>query len=453
MAKILVVDDDFTTQLILEEALQSEGYQVRVAQNGKDAWQIVQQWHPDSIVCDWMMPQMDGLSFCKLIKADPDLTTTFFILLTAREQVSDRVQGLDGGADDFLSKPIEIEELLARVRSGLRLQSLTRQLSQANLRLNQAFSELQQTQAKLVQSEKMFSLSKMVEGIAHEINNPITFIYSNLQYLEDYHRDLFELLSLYQQEVTNPSSFLEEKLATVELDFLVSDLPKLLMSMKTGAERIRQIILSVRNFSRLSEEGLKKVDIHEGLDNTLLILQSRLSTANYRFIRVVKEYGDLPLIECYPKEMNQVFWQIITNAIDALEEKQKAIEANYFWCQGKVKSKSCCPSSEVSKEDVFDWIPTIKISTKLLDCERILIQIINNGLLLPVEIQDKIFEPFFTTKSIGKGKGLGLFISYQIVVEQHQGSLKTIATQEGGTEFQIELPVSLVANKNSFKFD
>jgi two-component system, NtrC family, sensor kinase len=413
MAKILAVDDDITVQIILQELLESEGHQVLLADDGEAALRQTQKLKPDLIICDWMMPKLDGLEVCRRIKADPQLATIFLILLTIREQVADRVQGLDSGADDFLSKPIEPSELQARVRSGLRLRQLNQQLSQA-------LHHLKQTQSQLVQSEKMSSLGQMVAGIAHEINNPVTFIHGNLSHIEDYSQDLFDLVECYQQEYPNPSPHLQNKITDVNLDFLSQDFPKVLASMKIGTERLRELVLSLRKFSRLDEAERKPVDIHEGIESALFLVQHRLFTsAGQPGIQIIKEYGELPPFECYPGQLNQVFLHIINNAIDALERNKE-------------------------KETVNDYlpqiIPTIKIKTTLQNNYQVIIGIIDNGIGIADSVKPRIFDPFFTTKPVGKGRGLGLSIAHQIVVKQHGGELECVSQPNIGTEMIIKLP-------------
>ncbi|MFP4101397.1 sensor histidine kinase, partial [Coleofasciculus sp.] len=413
MAKILAVDDDITVQIILQELLESEGHEVLLADDGEAALRQTQKLKPDLIICDWMMPKLDGLELCRRIKADPQLATIFLILLTIREQVADRVQGLDSGADDFLSKPIEPSELQARVRSGLRLCQLNKQLSQT-------LHELKQTQSQLVQSEKMSSLGQMIAGIAHEINNPVTFIHGNLSHIEDYSQDLLDLVECYQQEYPHPSPHLQNKITDVNLDFLSQDFPKVLASMKIGTERLRELVLSLRKFSRLDEAERKPVDIHEGIESALFLVQHRLSTsAGQPWIQIIKEYGELPPFECYPGQLNQVFLHIINNAIDALERNQE-------------------------KETVNDYlpqtIPTIKIKTTLQKNYQVLVRIIDNGIGISDSVKTRIFDPFFTTKPVGQGRGLGLSIAHQIVVKQHGGELECVSQPNIGTEMIIKLP-------------
>ncbi|MEQ9238333.1 sensor histidine kinase [Coleofasciculus sp. E2-BRE-01] len=409
MAKILVVDDDLTVQLVLKNLLTSQNHDVAIANNGEEALRQVKLLYPDLIICDWIMPRLDGLEVCRQVKADPELATTFIILLTMRDQITDRVQGLDAGADEFISKPIDMEELLARVRAGLRSRQLTQQLSQA-------LRQLQQTQAQLVQTEKMASLWQLVAGLAHELNNPVTFIYSNLSYAERYTQDLIELLNLYQGITPNPPPDVIDKIETVDLNFLIDDLPKVLSSMRRGTQRIQKMVLSLQEFSRQNRSGLQSIDINQELDNTLLMLHYRLKSNQPELnIEVVKDYGNLPLVECYACQLNQVFLNILNNAIDAIRDKPGTIPAR------------------------------ISLRTEQFENKRVRIRIANSGSYIPPEVKARIFDPFFTTKPIGMGTGLGLAISYQIIVGQHKGSLQCFSEPGKDTEFQIELPTSIKA--------
>ena len=289
--------------------------------------------------------------------------------------------------------------------------------------LEVALQELQQTQAQLIQTEKMSSLGQLVAGIAHEINNPVNFIYANLTYAEEYIANLLRLVELYRQHYPQSVSEICKETQAIDFDFIKNDLPKLLASMMMGSDRIRQIVLSLRNFSRLDEADMKAVDIHDGIDNTLLLLQNRLKAkSEYPEIEIIKEYGDLPLVECYAGQLNQVFMNLLTNAIDALEE------------------------SPFTKKQ-----PKILIHTSLKD-ERVFISITDNGIGMSQDINKRLFDPFFTTKPVGKGTGMGLSISYQIIVQKHCGQLMCISAPGEGAEFLIVIPLKQEDELNNQKF-
>ena len=296
-------------------------------------------------------------------------------------------------------------------------------LRQQAQELEIALHKLKNTQAQLIQSEKMSSLGQLVAGVAHEINNPVNFINGNLNPANEYIQNLLSLLDLYGKHYPQPGAAIEEFADLIELEFLRSDLPKIFNSMKIGAERIRAIVLSLRTFSRLDEAEMKAVDIHEGIDSTLMIIQSRLKSTDQRpKIEVLKEYGDLPLIECYAGQLNQVFMNILTNAIDALED-------------------SVVRGRWATKKQLKTDHPRIYIRTQLLAPNQVTIRIADNGLGIPEEIKNQLFNPFFTTKPVGKGTGMGLAISYQIITERHSGSIECISQPGVGAEFVIRIPL------------
>ncbi len=289
------------------------------------------------------------------------------------------------------------------------------ELRSKNQQLQRTLSELQQTQAQLVQSEKMSSLGLLVAGVAHEINNPVNCIYGNISYANQYVDDLLHLLSLYAEHYPEPVEEIREEIEATELDFLMEDLPKLLTSMKVGADRICAIVKSLRNFARHDEAQKKSVDLHEGIDSTLLILQNRLKPkGSFPGIEIEKHYGALPKIDCHAGKLNQVFMNILANAIDALEEETRL--------------------GQLSQ-------PRIQIRTELVNSQRVRICLSDNGPGIPAAAKKQLFDPFFTTKPVGKGTGLGLSISYQIVVEQHGGTLECISAPGEGTTFAIEIPI------------
>ncbi|MEO1299290.1 MAG: MHYT domain-containing protein [Cyanobacteria bacterium J06636_16] len=297
------------------------------------------------------------------------------------------------------------------------------QLKQKTQKLQQTLQDLQSLQLQLVQSEKMSSLGQLVAGVAHEINNPVNFIHGNLRYVEEHSHDLLGFIQVYQKYYPNPAPEVQIEAEEVDLEFLQKDLGKILKSMKVGTERIREIVLSLRNFSRMDEAELKTVDIHEGIDSTLMILHHRLKETRERSgVQILRNYAELPLIECYASQLNQVFMNILANAIDALED---------------MAQQASQPQKEVFKE--------ILISTSLKKESQIIIKISDNGLGIPEDVRLKIFNPFFTTKPVGKGTGIGLSISHQIIVEEHGGMIECFSTPDQGTEFVIQLPIRQTA--------
>jgi signal transduction histidine kinase len=338
----------------------------------------------------------------------------------AKEQLEQRVQER---TKELSTANQELEiEVAERQRVAEALQESEALLRMQAKDLEIALYELKHTQAQLVQTEKMSSLGQLVAGVAHEINNPINFIYGNLIHAQGSTQDLLRLVELYQQHCPNCPSIIQGEIEAIDLDFLKDDLPKLMDSMQVGAERIHEIVQSLRSFSRLDEAEVKAVDIHEGIDSTLMILKNRLkATFNSPCIEVIKKYGQLPLVECYPGQLNQVFMNILVNAIDSLEEKLSYTkEENGLYLGG---------------------LPWIQICTEIIGKEWVAIRIIDNGMGIPKDQSMKLFDPFYTTKPIGKGTGLGLSISYQIIVEKHGGKLYCIAEPKQGAEFIIEIPL------------
>ncbi|HEY9849865.1 MAG TPA: PAS domain S-box protein [Leptolyngbyaceae cyanobacterium] len=308
------------------------------------------------------------------------------------------------------------QEINVRKQTETALRQSKASLKEQANELAKALQELKRTQAQLIQTEKMSGLGQLVAGIAHEINNPTTFIYCNLDYANRYMQDLLNLLKLYQQTYPQSTPEIKEAADEIDLDFLLSDMPKLLSSMKLGAKRIHQIVLSLRNFARHDEAEMKFVNIHEGIDSTISLLQNRLkATDRFSGIQVIQAYGDLPLVECYPGLLNQVFMNVLTNAIDALENDSPA------------------PMITICTEVKQD---------RLLGASSVVIRIADNGPGMTEEVCHKMCDPFFTTKPVGKGIGLGLSICYQIVVEKHRGKLSCISEPGKGAEFVIEIPVA-----------
>ncbi|MEG4344155.1 response regulator [Microcoleus sp. A003_D6] len=432
--KILFVDDEENLEYVISQVfrknIRTEGWQIFFARNGVEALEKLKE-HPDIdiVLTDLNMPEMDGLTLLsRLNQIDLHLKT---IVISAYSDMENIRNAMKLGAFDFLTKPIDLEDLKITINKTLReVQHLkeNQRLRESEARareqaqdLQQAMQELKKTQAQLIQTAKMSSLGQLVAGIAHEINNPASFIYGNISHVSDYINNLTHLLNLYQQHYNPPCSEIEAEIKAIDLEFMIADLSQTLASMKCGVNRIHKIVLSLRNFSRLDEANIKSVDIHEGIKSSLLILDNRLqTTASRPKIQVFEEYSHLPLVECYAGELNQVFINILSNAIDALNEYNK----------------------QRSLDDISDVQNAITIRTVLLEeNSRVVIKIRDNGLGMAADVKDRIYEPFFTTKPVGQGTGLGLYISYQIIVEKHGGRLKCVSEVGEGAEFWIEIPI------------
>ncbi|MFB2837645.1 response regulator [Floridanema evergladense] len=450
---ILIIDDSPTNIVLLSELLQESGYTVWIARDGETAICKVTEELPDLILLDVLMPGPDGFEICQRLKSNPLTDEVPIIFMTALSDPVDKVKGMNLGAVDYITKPFRQEEVLARVKTHLKIRKLTRSLAKQNQLLKQEIQEkiaaeaslqklteelekrveertaeltkamydLQKAQVQLVQKEKMSTLGQLVAGVAHEINNPINFIAVNLTHVEKYIEDLLEHLQLYQEKFSNPGNEIENHAEEIELEFLVEDLPSIVASMQTGTERINQISVSLRIFSRSDTSTKVAVNIHEGIDSTLMILKHRLkANENRPAIEVIKQYGILPLVECYAGQLNQVFMNLLSNAIDAFDEYSQA----YSYKELELNPSKIIINTEHQEKE-----------------QQILIRINDNGPGMLPEAQAHLFEPLFTTKPLGKGTGLGLSISHQIVVEKHGGQLTCNSVPGKGVEFIIALPL------------
>ncbi|MBD2195814.1 MULTISPECIES: sensor histidine kinase [Calothrix] len=410
---ILIVDDNPTNLSVLSEALTSKGLRFRVAVDGESAIAQVERNQPELILLDIQMPGIDGFETCRRLKANPVTANIPIIFTTALADIESKTKGFILGAVDYISKPFAQEEVIARVLVHLRLKQLNESLEQ---QVRDRTLALQQAQVKLVQQEKLSTLGELIAGIAHEMNNPINFISSNIPPLEEYIAGISAILKLYEQEYPNPQETISTAIADLDLEFMLNDLVKIIDSFKIASERIRNISNSLRTFTRADSDCKVLADLHQGLDSTLMILQHRLKNNSDRpCIEVIRNYGELPEVNCYLGQMNQVFMNILANAIDAIDE---AI------FQGKMICKN----------------PQIKITTAADSENHILIRIADNGMGVPERLKQRLFEPLFTTKPVGKGTGLGLSIAHQIVVEKHNGTLEVNSQLGVGTEFTIAIP-------------
>ncbi len=426
-AKIFIIDDSYYNLDILSIILTESGYNVIAEMDSEIAFDKIIKFYPDLIILDVVMPKIDGFKLCEILHLEPRTKDIPIIFMTALTDIEQKVKGLNLGAVDYITKPFQKEEILARIQVHLRIRQLNLELEQQKQKLeqrvqartaelSQALENLKQTQLQLVQAEKISLIGQLVAGVAHEVNNPIGFIATNLYHAKNYVEDLVSLVQLYQYHFPQPGAYIEKQIEEMDLQHVLEDLPKLVSSMKLGTDSVRGIMQSLRTFSRADGDTKKAVDIHEGLETTLMILQHRLKAKSNRpAIQVIKKYANLPLVKCYSGQLNQVFMNLLANAIDALEDSlmNRGQEAKNL---------------------------QIRICTSL-DQERVIIQIADNGMGIPESKQNEIFQPFFTTKAEGKGTGLGLSICQQIIREQHGGTLECVSSPGEGTEFFIAIPL------------
>lgn len=439
---ILIVDDTPDNLRVLDAILKSQGYKVRKALNGQIALNACHIAAPDLILLDIIMPGMDGYELCSRLKADTTTCEIPVIFISAIDDAMDKVKAFEVGGVDYIGKPFQEAEVLARIEHQLHLRSLQIKLQEQNTLLQQALSDIKQAQTQMIQNEKMVALGQLVAGIAHEINNPISFIYGNIAPAIQYIQDLLNLIDAYQHDFPKTSPRIEKIINEIDFNFVKEDLLNIMGSMSRGAERIREIVISLRNFSRLDQAEIKQVDIHEGIDSTLLILQHRLRETEARpTIQVIKEYSQLPLVNCYPGQLNQVFLHLLNNAIDALQEGGKYEKVGGGEESLLPQSINEAFSGTAQRILSPSPLPIIRISTELKDGNTVKIRIADNGLGIPESVRERLFDPFVTSKPIGSGMGLGLAISYQIVVQQHKGQLICCSSLRQGAEFAIEIPV------------
>ncbi len=443
--RILVVDDHPDNLDLLEGILQRQGYDVYRAASGREVLNTVSIVLPNLILLDIMMPGMDGYTVCKRLKANPETCNIPILFISALEDARDKVRGFQVGGMDYITKPFQIKEVLARVAHHLMVRRLQQDLSVQNAqlqaeieartqvelelrqksdRLEQALQHINRAQVQLIQAEKMSSLGQLVAGITHEINNPINFVQGNLIHTTNYTQELLNLLSGYQSAFPDLPPELQAQLDSIDLDFIQEDLPKLIASMEVGTARILSIVQSLNVFSRLDQSSLQFFDLHEGLESSIVLLQHRFSRNIWRSKIIVEQHYELMFpVECHAGQINQVFMDLLNNAIDAIDES---------WMRKTSKSPMLDPN-------IVLLSPKVRIVTKAIEDDWVQIQISDTGLGIDDAIRSRIFDPFFTTKPIGQGTGLGLSTSYQIIQAQHGGRIYQREIS-GETVFSIEIP-------------
>ncbi|KST63625.1 hybrid sensor histidine kinase/response regulator [Mastigocoleus testarum] len=466
---ILIIDDELDNLRVLSTILESSGYQVRQATNGDTGIRTANLQLPDLILLDILMPEIDGYQVCQQLKSNSTTFNIPIIFFSALGMGNDKAKGFSVGAVDFITKPFQIEEVLARVEHQLTIRKLQTQLerknqelklqnsrlrseiyireqtetelrrsqAQLNVRnqeLQTALSNLEKTQWQLIQSEKMSSLGELATQLAHEINNPLNSIYRNIKYVYDYGKSLKNIIDIYTKSCQKESCYSTNKetlkvIQNHELNFILDDYSQVLNSMTKGAKKIDKIVSSMLYFSRCNKGEFNQVDIHQGIDSILTILQSRLNAqTNRKAIQVRHNYNNVPLIQGCKTQLNQVFMKILDNSIDALEEKLEIADDKFV------------PIINISTK--FTKAKIHQCNSQKLSDKVVEICITDNGIGVPAKYQNQVFEPFFTTKKSEKKAGLGLSLSYLIVVEKHHGELKFCSKPTQETEVLIRLPLS-----------
>jgi two-component system, NtrC family, sensor kinase len=422
LADILIVDDKLENIRFLSEFLSQHNYQVRKAINGQSALTSVNTLPPDLILLDINMPGMGGYEVCQQLKNHPKTAEIPVIFLSAAHEVNNKILAFEAGGIDYITKPFNLEEILVRVQTQLKVQQLQKKLRDRNQEIENMLLKLQKTQAELIQKEKLLNACQITAGISHEINNPLSFILGNLKPASEYSEDLITLISLYQKAFPEATPEINNFMQYIELDFLVTDFREIINSLYKGTERISSVINALHIFSHIDESGNKRLDIQENLESVLTILQYKLTLNKGKVdIALVKNYQNIPKIIGQANLLNQAFLNILQNAIQALEAKlNSGIDSSFK--------------------------PTIWLTISTTEEQSIRISIKDNGIGINKENESRLFAPFFTTKRVGEGVGLGLFTSYQIITEIHQGNLTYQPHPEGGAEFMIEIPLNCNSN-------
>ncbi|NEQ71978.1 MAG: response regulator [Okeania sp. SIO2C9] len=436
---IMVVDNEYRNAKLMLNFLKFSGFNVIVLENGETAIEKVKNVLPDLILLDILMPGIDGFEVCRYLQASERTKNIPIIFMTSLSESTEKIKGLNLGAVDYIVKPFKPEELLSRINIHIRLQKEIKERKAAEIalqksasdledkiqartaELSQSLEELKEAQLQLIQSEKMSNIGALVAGIAHELNNPVSIVVGNVKLAETYLTAIINHIKLYQKQFPDPGLIIEKDAEEMDIDFLIEELPKILFSIKKSSDRISEISVSLRSFARADSTSKVAFDINEGIDNTLTILQHRLKANHQRpAIEIIKNYGNLPQINCYPNTLNQVFMNLLVNAIDSLEEY------NYK----KFKTY----------QEILQNPNRITITTSIIESYGVEIRIANNGLGILENLKDKLYEAFEKTKTNSKISNLGLSMSHLIIVNKHGGKFECNSLYEKGTEFVIKLP-------------
>ncbi len=421
--KMLIVEDDPVSRLLVQKIISEAGHAITEASDGETAWRLFQEQAPDMVVSDWMMPGMNGLELCRKIRSSGKKTYSYIILLTARDSMKDLMAVFDAGADDYINKPFKTDELKSRIKTGERIIHLERrhyqlqeEMRHQNDVLDATLTELKTTQSRILQADKMASIGQLSAGIAHEINNPIGFIGSNLDALKNYMQDIDTLLNLYQKlqslmstkEIKDKDRLMAEQLSAIrefekqiEIEYLKTDIPELISDCRSGANRIGKIVADLKNFAHPGNDQKRLVDVNKGIQSTLNVIYNEIK---YK-ADIIEEFGEIPMVEGFPQQLNQVFMNILLNAAQAIDKKG-----------------------------------VIKIRTQK-EQNTVVIFISDTGCGIAKEHLPRIFDPFFTTKEVGEGTGLGMNIAYNIV-QAHKGDIHVQSVVDKGTTFRIRLPAA-----------
>jgi signal transduction histidine kinase len=428
---VLVVDDNPTNLSLLSDLLDGAGLSVRVAKSGAAAIDRVAFARPDLILLDVMMPEMDGFEACQRLQRDPQTRDIPIIFMTALSDAADKVKGLNLGAVDYITKPFQQEEVLARVRLHLRLHQLNVELAAANQQLEarvadrtadleRAIEDLKSAQVRLIQSEQLSSLGDIAAGAAYEIGNALNVLTGNLTYASDRCEELIEIVQCYRQRYPQADQDMADRWQAIDLDFIKSDLPVLMASLHTGIRRIQNVTDILQDFSTPNESDCRVFHLHASLDNIMTLLKQRLKgRGNRPPITVRREYGELLPFNAYPGPLNQALTHLLTNAIEAIEVR-------------------------CANEPAWGFIPELQVQTQAQDIDGepwAIITIVDNGIGMSESVRDRAFQPFFTTKPATKASGLGLALCQTTIVELHGGAIDCDSQPDQGTKVIIRLPL------------